>query len=62
MQPEFMDIFFFYFASKIKNVRLVYTDIKYSFHVFTGPIQPMQHKNVTYFIIIEQSNTFYELL
>ena len=62
MQPEFMDTLLFYFASKTENVRLVYTNIKDYFHVFTGPIQPMQHKNVTYYIIIGQSNAFYELL
>ena len=52
----------FYFASKTENVRLVYAKIKDYFHVFTGPIQPMQHENVTSYIIIEQSNAFYELL
>ena len=62
MQPEFIDTFFFYFATKTKIVQLVYTDIKDSFHTFTGSIQPMQHKNVTYYIIIGQSNAFYELL
>ena len=53
MQPEFIDTFFFYFATKTKIVQLVYTDIKDSFHTFTGSIQPMQHKNVTWHIIIE---------
>ena len=57
-----MDTLLFYFASKTENVRLVYTNIKDYFHVFTGPIQPMQHENVTSYIIIEQSNAFYELL
>ena len=61
MQPEFMDTLLFYFASKTENVRVVYTNIKDYFHVFTGPIQPMQHTNITYYTIIEQSNALYEL-